>query len=129
MAKDFDSKLLKNVLDEINRLNNTLVDLETYKDILTKKLGNYSKIFKIIEKAKELVEEKHKLMADLAPSRGNNDKLVEELRKQINTNNTEKNKIKEKRKEEEKSLKNYEKEKEENVNKLNQIFFPFKESI
>ena len=100
-----------------------------YKDILTKKLGNYSKIFKIIEKAKELVEEKHKLMADLAPSRGNNDKLVEELRKQINTNNTEKNKIKEKRKEEEKSLKNYEKEKEENVNKLNQIFFPFKESI
>ena len=35
MAKDFDSKLLKNVLDEINRLNNTLVDLETYKDEFT----------------------------------------------------------------------------------------------
>ena len=32
MAKDFDSKLLKNVLDEIKRLNNTLEDLETYKD-------------------------------------------------------------------------------------------------
>jgi len=31
----FDSKLLKNVLDEINRLNNTLVDLETYKDEFT----------------------------------------------------------------------------------------------
>ena len=35
MAKDYDSKLLKNVLDEINRLNNTLIDLETYKDELT----------------------------------------------------------------------------------------------
>ena len=33
MAKaNFDEKLLKNVLDEINRLNNILVDLETYKD-------------------------------------------------------------------------------------------------
>ena len=35
MAKDFDSKLLKNVLDEIKRLNNTLEDLETYKDEFT----------------------------------------------------------------------------------------------
>ena len=31
MSKDFDSKLLKNVLDEIKRLNNTLEDLEIYK--------------------------------------------------------------------------------------------------
>ena len=35
MSKDFDSKLLKNVLDEIKRLNNTLEDLETYKDEFT----------------------------------------------------------------------------------------------
>ena len=35
MSKDFDSKLLKNVLDEINRLNHTLTDLETYKDEFT----------------------------------------------------------------------------------------------
>ena len=35
MSKDFDSKLLKNILDEINRLNETLLDLEKYKDELT----------------------------------------------------------------------------------------------
>ena len=35
MSKDFDSKLLKNILDEINRLNETLLDLERYKDELT----------------------------------------------------------------------------------------------
>ena len=35
MSKDFDSKLLKNVLDEIKRLNDTLTDLETYKDEFT----------------------------------------------------------------------------------------------
>ena len=35
MSKDFDSKLLKNVLDEIKRLKDTLTDLETYKDEFT----------------------------------------------------------------------------------------------
>ena len=35
MSKDFDSKLLKNILDEINRLNETLLDLERYKEEFT----------------------------------------------------------------------------------------------
>ena len=61
MAKDFDSKLLKNVLDEINRLNNTLVDLETYKDEFTeeeieetksKTLKEFFDTQKILEKMK-----------------------------------------------------------------------------
>ena len=61
MAKDFDSKLLKNVLDEINRLNNTLVDLETYKDELpeeeieetkSKTLKELFETQKILEKMK-----------------------------------------------------------------------------
>jgi hypothetical protein len=33
-TKNFDEKLIKNVLDEINRLNSQLNDLETYKDEL-----------------------------------------------------------------------------------------------
>ena len=61
MAKDFDSKLLKNVLDEINRLNNILVDLETYKDELpeeeieetkSKTLKELFETQKILEKMK-----------------------------------------------------------------------------
>ena len=35
MSKDLDSKLLNNILDEIERLNSTLEDLETYKDEFT----------------------------------------------------------------------------------------------
>ena len=38
MSKDFDSKLLKNVLDEIKRLKDTLTDLETYKDEFTEEV-------------------------------------------------------------------------------------------
>ena len=62
MAKDFDSKLLKNVLDEIKRLNDTLVDLETYKDdyteeeieeIKTKTIKDIFETQKILEKMKK----------------------------------------------------------------------------
>ena len=62
MAQDFDSKLLKNVLDEIKRLNDTLVDLETYKDdyteeeieeIKTKTIKDIFETQKILEKMKK----------------------------------------------------------------------------
>ena len=100
-----------------------------YKEILIKKRDNYNKIFTNIKKINELVEEKQKLIADLMPSRENNDKIIEEKRKQITLKNADKNKIKEKRKDEDKLLKIAEKEKDEKVNKLGGILHPSKELI
>ena len=100
-----------------------------YKDILLKKKDNYNKVFLHLEKAEELVEQKKKLMVDLAPTRENNDKSMEELRKQITMKTAEKNKIKEKRKEEDKLLKASEKEMETNIKKLGDLYFPSKELI
>ena len=100
-----------------------------YKDILSKKKDNYNKIFTKIQKANELVEEKEKLIVDLIPTRENSDKTMEEIRKKINVKITEKNKIKEKRKDEDKLLKNAEKERESKINILGEIFSPFKETI
>ena len=100
-----------------------------YKDILSKKKDNYNKIFTKIQKANELVEEKEKLILELMPTRENNDKTIEEIRKKVNLKTTEKNKIKEKRKDEDKLLKNSEKEKETKINILAEIFSPSKEII
>ena len=69
------------------------------------------------------------MIVDLLPSRENNDKLIEEKRKKINLKKVEKNKIKEKRKDEDKLLKNFEREKEAKVNRLNEILHSSKESI
>ena len=102
---------------------------KAYKDILLKKKDNYTKVFTKIQKANELVEEKEKLIVDLMPSRENNDKTIEEIRKKINVKNAEKNKIKDKRKDEDKLLKNAEKEKETKINALGEIFSPYKENI
>ena len=66
MSKDFDSKLLKNILDEINRLNETLLDLERYKDELTEEeiaqtkedtLKQLIETQKILEKMKKKQDE------------------------------------------------------------------------
>ena len=70
MAKDFDSKLLKNVLDEINRLNNTLVDLETYKDEFTEE---------------EIEETKSKTLKELFETQ----KILEKMKTGELTTNTE----------------------------------------
>ena len=100
-----------------------------YKDILIKKADNYTKIFTNINKITELVEEKQKSIIDLQPSRENNDKLIEEHRKQITLKTVDKNKIKEKRKDEDKLLKISEKEKESKIYKLDEILHPSKELI
>ena len=100
-----------------------------YKDSLLKKRDNYNKIFTNINKLNELVEEKQKLIGDLLPSRENDDKLIEERRKKILSQTSEKNKIKDKRKEEDKLLKIAEKEKEEKINKLGELLHSSKESI
>ena len=70
MAKDYDSKLLKNVLDEINRLNNTLIDLETYKDELTEE---------------EIEETKAKTLKELFETQ----KILEKMKTGELTTNTE----------------------------------------
>ena len=70
MSKDFDSKLLKNVLDEINRLNNTLVDLETYKDEFTEE---------------EIEETKEKTLKELFETQ----KILEKMKTGELTTNTE----------------------------------------
>ena len=75
MAKDFDSKLLKNVLDEINRLNNTLVDLETYKDEFTEE---------------EIEETKSKTLKELFDTQ----KILEKMKKGDLTTSTEIDKAK-----------------------------------
>ena len=75
MAKDFDSKLLKNVLDEIKRLNNTLVDLETYKDEFTEE---------------EIEETKSKTLKELFDTQ----KILEKMKKGDLTTSTEIDKAK-----------------------------------
>ena len=75
MAKDFDSKLLKNLLDEINRLNNTLVDLETYKDEFTEE---------------EIEETKSKTLKELFDTQ----KILEKMKKGDLTTSTEIDKAK-----------------------------------
>ena len=75
MAKDFDSKLLRNVLDEINRLNNTLVDLETYKDEFTEE---------------EIEETKSKTLKELFDTQ----KILEKMKKGDLTTSTEIDKAK-----------------------------------
>ena len=75
MAKDFDSKLWKNVLDEINRLNNTLVDLETYKDEFTEE---------------EIEETKSKTLKELFDTQ----KILEKMKKGDLTTSTEIDKAK-----------------------------------
>ena len=75
MSKDFDSKLLKNVLDEINRLNNTLVDLETYKDEFTEE---------------EIEETKSKTLKELFDTQ----KILEKMKKGDLTTSTEIDKAK-----------------------------------
>ena len=61
MANKYDSKLLKNLLDEIERLNNTLVDLETYKDEFTEE---------------EIEETREKTLKELADTK----KILEKVR-------------------------------------------------
>ena len=58
MAKNFDSKILQNVLDEIKRLNNTLEDLETYKDEFTEEeiKETREKTLKELEDTKKILE-------------------------------------------------------------------------
>ena len=58
MAKNFDSKILQNVLDEIKRLNNTLEDLETYKDEFTEEeiKETREKTLKELENTKKILE-------------------------------------------------------------------------
>ena len=58
MAKNFDSKILQNVLDEIKRLNNTLEDLETYKDEFTEEeiKETRQKTLKELEDTKKILE-------------------------------------------------------------------------
>ena len=69
MSKDFDSKLLKNMLDEIDRLNNTLKDLETYKDELTEE---------------EIEEQRAQTLKDLFETQ----KILEKMRTgELTTNN------------------------------------------
>ena len=75
MAKDFDSKLLKNILDEIKRLNNTLVDLETYKDEFTEE---------------EIEETKSKTLKELFDTQ----KILEKMKKGDLTTSTEIDKAK-----------------------------------
>ena len=75
MAKDFDSKLLKNVHDEIKRLNNTLVDLETYKDEFTEE---------------EIEETKSKTLKELFDTQ----KILEKMKKGDLTTSTEIDKAK-----------------------------------
>ena len=70
MSKDFDSKLLKNVLDEIKRLNNTLEDLETYKDEFTEE---------------EIEETKSKILKELF----DNQKILEKMKRGDLTTSTE----------------------------------------
>ena len=77
MSKDFDSKLLKNVLDEINRLNDTLTDLETYKDEFTEE---------------EIAETKEKTLKQLFETQ----KILEKMKTGELTTNTEIDKAKKK---------------------------------
>ena len=75
MSKDFDSKLLKNVLDEIKRLNDTLTDLETYKDEFTEE---------------EIEETKSKTLKELFDTQ----KILEKMKKGDLTTSTEIDKAK-----------------------------------
>ena len=77
MSKDFDSKLLKNVLDEIKRLNDTLTDLETYKDEFTEE---------------EIAETKEKTLKQLFETQ----KILEKMKTGDLTTNTEIDKAKQK---------------------------------
>ena len=77
MSKDFDSKLLKNVLDEINRLNDTLTDLEKYKDEFTEE---------------EIAETKEKTLKELFETQ----KILEKMKTGELTTNTEIDKAKQK---------------------------------
>ena len=77
MSKDFDSKLLKNVLDEIKRLNDTLTDLETYKDEFTEE---------------EIAETKEKTLKQLFDTQ----KILEKMKTGDLTTNTEIDKAKQK---------------------------------
>ena len=58
MANNFDSKIIQNVLDEIKRLNNTLEDLETYKDEFTEEeiKETREKTLKELEDTKKILE-------------------------------------------------------------------------
>ena len=100
-----------------------------YYDILNKKKENYEKIFKSIEKVTKVIEEKQKLIEDLNPNKEKNEKLIEESRKQINNKTAEKNKIKGKRSEEDKVLKECEMQREIKINEFEEIFIPIKESL
>ncbi len=77
MSKDFDKKLLKNVLDEINRLNDTLTDLEKYKDEFTEE---------------EIAETKEKTLKELFETQ----KILEKMKTGELTTNTEIDKAKQK---------------------------------
>ena len=77
MSKDFDKKLLKNVLDEINRLNDTLTDLEKYKDEFTEE---------------EIAEKKEKTLKELFETQ----KILEKMKTGELTTNTEIDKAKQK---------------------------------
>ena len=77
MSKDFDSKLLKNVLDEIKRLNDTLTDLETYKDEFTEE---------------EIAQTKEKTLKQLFETQ----KILEKMKTGDLTTNTEIDKAKQK---------------------------------
>ena len=77
MSKDFDSKLLKNVLDEIKRLNDTLTDLETYKDEFTEE---------------EIAETKEKTLKQLVDTQ----KILEKMKTGDLTINSEIDKAKQK---------------------------------
>ena len=75
MTKNFNSKLLKNNLNEIKRLNNTLVDLETYKDEFTEE---------------EIEETKSKTLKELFDTQ----KILEKMKKGDLTTSTEIDKAK-----------------------------------
>ena len=100
-----------------------------YLDILNKKRENSKKIFTNIEKVTQVIEEKEKLIEELNPSKENNDKLIEESKKQINNKTKEKNNIKGKRSDEDKILKECERQREIKLNEFEEIFVPIKESL
>ena len=98
-----------------------------YKSILSKKKENYEKILNAMEQVGKVIEEKQKLIEEISPNKESSEKLIEESRKLITNKNNEKNKVKGKRSDEDKIIKDCIKQKEARNNQLEEIYKPAKD--